>query len=434
MLKDFQGLEVTTDSPEVITAINIFTSQALSYGKDAEAYILQGIACDHDCALLYGYAAAHYLAQENSVAWQKASLYLQAAQRSLAKATTKREQLYIQAIQAWSAKKIDLAVALHEEIAQEYPRDVISVQQGQYHYFYLGEKEKLLRIAERVLPANQENHYLYGMVAFGLEQCHQLVEAETMARTATTMNRYDPWAHHAVAHVMETQGRVNEGIVWMESLADTWENCNSMLYTHNWWHVALYYLERGEKDKVLQLYDTLVWGRAEKESPKDQVGAISLLLRLELRGIDVGNRWQQLSTYLISRLHEHALPFQDLHYIFALTRAGHTDLANEMRLSMHKHALSIHPYLRNKWLEVAIPTARGLVAYANGEWSKAISQLKPVLPRLQEIGGSHTQRALFEKVYLDAVFKVKKQEQSIHNLYAINLKLNPVLLNTSIKN
>ena len=106
-----------------------------------------------------------------------------------------------------------------------------------------------------------------------------------MARKATAMNRHDPWAHHAVAHVMETQGRVNEGITWMESLADTWENCNSMLYTHNWWHVALYYLEQGEKDKVLELYDNRVWGIAQKESPKDQVGAISLLLRLEYAGL-----------------------------------------------------------------------------------------------------------------------------------------------------
>jgi tetratricopeptide (TPR) repeat protein len=418
MLQDTQGLEVTTDSFEVITGLNSFTNQALGYGKDAQIVIGQLIASDPTCALVHAYAAAYYLSQENATAWKQAKSHLQIAQQHVKKAT-EREQLYIRAIAAWGAKKIDLANALHEEIAQKYPRDLISVQQGQYHYFYLGEKERLLDIAQRALNANRENHYIYGMVAFGLEQCHQLVEAETMAREATAMNRHDPWAHHAVAHVMETQGRVNEGITWMESLADTWENCNSMLYTHNWWHVALYYLERGQKDKVLQLYDNRVWGLAQKESPKDQVGAISLLLRLELRGVDVGNRWQHLSNYLLPRIHEHALPFQDLHYIFALTRAEYTDWANEMRLSMYKHALTVHPYLRKKWLEVAIPIARGLVAYANGEWFLSAYQLKSVIMRTHEIGGSHAQRALFKQIYLDAVSKVEKPRQNLEKALAL---------------
>ncbi|WP_017316901.1 tetratricopeptide repeat protein [Mastigocladopsis repens] len=401
MLKDSQGLEVTTDSKETIAAIDRFITQALSYGKDAEACILRGIAADPTCALIHAYAAAHYLCQENATAWQQATPHLQAAQQHLPN-VTKREQLYIQAISAWATGAIDRrmlrrsrpkggmlskggaqgALALHEAIAQEFPQDLISVQQGQYHYFYLGDKERLLKIAQKVLRANQENHYLYGMVAFGLEQCHQLMEAEAMARMATTMNRHDPWAHHAIAHVMETQGRVDEGIAWMESHADTWENCNSMLYTHNWWHVALYYLERGDAEKVLTLYDTHVWGRAQKESPKDQVGAIALLLRLELRGVDVGERWQVLSAYLFPRLHEHALPFQDLHYVYALAKAGRSEWLTQMQLSMQKHAATVNPYLRRNWSVVAIPAARGMVAHAKGDWSTAIAELKPILPLL----------------------------------------------------
>jgi len=253
------------------------------------------------------------------------------------------------------------------------------------------------------------------MVAFGLEQCHQLEKAEATGRKATAMNRCDPWAHHAVAHVMETQGRVDEGIAWMESLADTWENCNSMLYTHNWWHLALYYLQRGEMQKVLALYDTHVWGRARKASPKDQVGAIALLLRLELRGVDVGSRWQELSTYLFPRIDEHALAFQDLHYIYALARARRFDWVNEMYLSMQKHAHSVNPYLRQNWLEVAIPAARGMVAHAKGDYSIAKSELKIILPLLHRIGGSHAQRVLFEQVYRDAIWQSEKQSQ----IYAI---------------
>jgi tetratricopeptide (TPR) repeat protein len=408
MLKDSQGLVVTTDSPDAIAAINHFIDQALFYGKDAEIAILQAIAADSNCALAHAYAASYYLSQENKIAWQQAQPHLQAAQKNLPKITN-REQLYVQAILAWANTEIDVAIALHEEITNTFPRDLIAVQQGQYHYFYLGDKEKSLQIAQKVLPANLENHYLYSMVAFSLEQCHQLAAAEAMGRQATLMNRYNPWAHHAVAHVLETQGRVDEGIAWMESFADTWENCNSMLYTHNWWHIALYYLKKGDAEKVLALYDYHIQERAKKQSPKDQVAAISLLLRLELRGVNVDSRWHDLSAYIYPRIYEHALPFQDLHYVYALFKAGFTNWGNQMLLSMEKHALSINPFLQQGWLEVAIPAARGMVAHAKGDFNTAIAQLKSVLPRLHEIGGSHTQRVLFEQVYQNAMLMAQKQ-------------------------
>jgi tetratricopeptide (TPR) repeat protein len=401
MLTDAQGLAVTTDSPETLAAINGFIEQSLSYGKDAERLILQGIAADPDCAIAQAYAAAYYLSLESATAKRQAMLHLQIARQSLTQAT-ERERLYVEAIDAWAATRVERAIALHELIAERFPHDLISVQQGQYHYFYWGESERLLRIAEKVLPANWENHYLYGMIAFGLEQCHRLSQAEAIGRLATAMNRQNPWAHHAIAHVMETQGRIEEGIAWMESLADTWENCNTLLYTHNWWHIALYYLKRGDWDKVLTLYDTHIWGRACKDSAKDQVGAISLLLRLELIGIEVGTRWQALTPYLLSRIHEHLLPFQDLHYVYALARAGQTGWANEMLLSMQEYALTANLHQRQTWLEVAIPAARGMVAHAQRDWSTAVTQLQAILSRLPMIGGSHTQRQLFNQVYHDA--------------------------------
>lgn len=412
MLKDAQGLVVTTDSAEAIAAINRFIDQALYYGKDGETAILQAVAADPTCALANGYAAAYYLTQENSISWQQAQPYLQAAQQHLAKITV-REKLYVQAILAWANKEIDVAIAFHEEITNKYPHDLISVQQGQYHYFYTGKSEKLLQIAQKVLPSNPRQHYLYGMVAFGLEQCYQLKAAENIARQAIALNRYDPWAHHAIAHVMETQGRVNEGIAWMESFADTWENCNSMLYTHNWWHIALYYLQLGNYQKVLKLYDTHIWERANKQSPKDQVGAISILLRLELHKVDVGSRWQDISTYIYHRLHEHALPFQDLHYVYALAKAGRFELVNQMLKSMQHHALMINPFLRKSWLEVAIPAARGMVAHAKGDFNTTIVEFKPILSRLHEIGGSHAQRVLFEQVYQNAIFSLEKRSLSL---------------------
>ena len=74
-------------------------------------------------------------------------------------------------------------------------------------------------------------------------------------RKAVEMNRHDPWAHHAVDHVFE-KGRLDEGIAWMESLSGVWER--STLYTHNWWHVVLYYLDKEDYRKVLELYNTRI--------------------------------------------------------------------------------------------------------------------------------------------------------------------------------
>jgi tetratricopeptide (TPR) repeat protein len=414
MLRDSQGLSVTTNSLEAIAAIDRFTDASLRYGQDV-LVILQGIAADPTCVMANAYAATYYLTQETAAARSQALPYLQAAKKYLPQAN-ERERLYVWAITAWAKGNIEQAIAIHEEITSKYPRDLLSVQMGQYHYFYQGNSLALLKIAEKVLPANRKNHYLYGMIAFGLEQCHRLQEAEIVGRQALEINRNDPWAQHAVAHVMETQGRIEEGIVWMESFADTWENCNSMLFTHNWWHIALYYLEKEEIQKVLSLYDTHIWGRATKTSSKDQVGAISLLLRLDLRGVDVKSRWQALASYLEARIHEHALPFQDLHYVYALSKAKQIEQVNEMLVSMQAYASQALPSVQKSWLEVAIPAARGMVAHAQGNWSQAIAQLGFSLPRLSELGGSHAQRDLFEQVYLDAWLQAEQNHTALRLL------------------
>lgn len=135
----------------------------------------------------------------------------------------------------------------------------------------------------------------------GLEECHSLENAEVIGCEAVAMNRHDPWAHHAVAHVFETQGRLSEGIAWMESLSDIWEIHHSTLYTHNWWHIAFYYLDQEQYGKVLELYDTRIWEHIVEEFVADAIGAISLLIRLELRTVDVGNRWNAVANSVIER-------------------------------------------------------------------------------------------------------------------------------------
>src|ERR687886_2027173 len=99
MLRDYQGLEVTTDSPEAIAAIDRYTDQALAYGKDAVA-VFKGIEADPECAIANAHAAALYLSHECADSRRKALPYLEAARRYKHK-TTEREQLFVSAVENW---------------------------------------------------------------------------------------------------------------------------------------------------------------------------------------------------------------------------------------------------------------------------------------------------------------------------------------------
>lgn len=414
MLQDSQGLKISTNSSAVVDAINSFVEQLLSMGNNAQV-ILTAVEADPNCAIANAYAAALYLFSGTKETLTQAEPYLNAAKANLIHAN-EREQLSIAAMEAWAQRDLKQAIAYHEAIATAFKRDLASVFICQYHYRNIGNSVGLMQIAEKVFSANCENPYIYGMLAFGLEECHCLSTAEELGRRAVEMKRHNPWAHHAVAHILETQGRLEEGIAWMESVADTWENCSPAFYSHLWWHMALYYLDVENFGKVLQLYDKHIWGRARKDFAREQINAISLLLRLELRGVNVGNRWQEITAYLQPRLHEHIVPFLDLHYLYALVRSGREDWAWQMYLSMQAHAETSLPYVQKTWQEVALPAARGMLAHAKANWQKTITALGSVLPRLHETGGSHAQRDLFEQVYLDALLRAQKHQLALELL------------------
>jgi hypothetical protein len=84
--------------------------------------------------------------------------------------------------------------------------------------------------------------YVLGMHAFGLEEMNQYSQAEAEARRALELERKDGWAVHAATHVMEMQGRIDEGIAWLETREPDWAPDNGFAF-HNWWHLALFYLD-----------------------------------------------------------------------------------------------------------------------------------------------------------------------------------------------
>jgi hypothetical protein len=373
--------------------------------SEARAVNILEIAPMDQALLVQAYAAALHMFAETSSAASNARPFMERALASPL-AGTEREQRFLRAVRAWVEGDIALAAKLLEAHVRDFPRDLVALKLAHYHLFNLGDSPAMLRVALSALPAAGDVPYLHGMLAFAWEQSHLLEQAEAAARRAIAMERKEPWAHHALAHVMLTQGRIREGHQFLAEVSDSWTGLNSFMVTHNWWHQALFALELDHHEEALALYDHQVWGVA-KDYSQDQINAVSLLARLELAGADVGERWQDLADHLLAHLQDQVLPFLDMQYLYGLARAGRQQ-ADALLRNIEAHAVKVTPAHSEAWQQVCVPASRGLLAHARGDWPRAVEGLGRALPRLTEIGGSHAQRDLFSQVHLDALIRSGK--------------------------
>ncbi|MBN9306562.1 MULTISPECIES: tetratricopeptide repeat protein [unclassified Devosia] len=382
--------------------IDDFVTGFLAYETRA-TNVLAAADADAESVLANIYAGFTWMFLEAAGAEARAQLYLDRA-RSAAAAANPREALLLRQLERWIAGDIPAVQAIGETIVDAFPRDLASVKLHQYFSFNRGDAPAMLAIAQRAEAANSDSPHLYGMLAFGYEQTHQLADAERAARRALEIKQKEPWAHHALAHVMLSTGRVREGVDFLGEAQRTWVDLNSFMYTHNWWHKALFHISLGDTAAVFDAYDNHVWG-IEPTYSQDQVGAVSLLARMEIAGLDVGDRWQQLAQYLKPRAQDVIQPFLTLQYLYGLARADYAE-ADALLAAVEEKARTSDAFDRLVWREVALPAARGVYAHAKRDWAIAARNLAVANPRMTEIGGSHAQRDLFGQLLLDAHLKL----------------------------
>ena len=160
------------------------------------------------------------------------------------------------------------------------------------------------------------------------------------------------------------------------------------------------HLDRGETDIVLAIYDGQV--RSDKtDDYRDMANATSLLLRLELEGVKVGARWDELADLAQTRTDDGCLVFADLHYMLALGAAGRSTARTEMTNRFARDAARSGEMPAR----VANPgqaALAGLNAFSEGRYEQAFQNLAAARPGMQTIGGSHAQRDVFERMTIDA--------------------------------
>ena len=247
------------------------------------------------------------------------------------------------------------------------------------------------------------------MAAFAYEQCHLLDEAEQAARTALAMKRKEPWAQHALAHVHADPRPDRRGsAVSRGAWRGTWTGLNSFMFTHLWWHLALFYLSQGRVTRVLEIYDRHCWGVA-KDYSQDQIGAVSLLARMEIAGIDVGHPLAGPGRSSGGARARYGAAVSDA-AIFVRPGAGAPRRSRTRCWRRCERTAKNAPRSRPRGLagggsarlrRSLRPCPQGLTT-APGVTSAAR------MPRMTEIGGSHAQRDLFEQILLDAAIKSRR--------------------------
>lgn len=417
MLRDIHDLPISTASAEAGAAFDRTLLAYLKYRADVPAHLAATLGADGEFGLahcLKGYFAMLSYKQANvPVAVEAASMA-----RRLSVNATARECAHLDALEAWIGGDLDRALAVWEQILGEHPRDVLAFRLAHFNNFWLGRPQEMRASVERVLPQWSRGLAGYGTIlscrCFAHEECGDYATAEPSGRAAIEIDPADIWGTHAVAHIMEMQGRHGEGIAWLEELERHWMGGNNLLH-HLWWHRALFHLERGEFDAVLDLYDRRFRDlaspltMAQPDLYIDVQNAASMLFRLERRGIDVGARWHEIADKAEARIGDCLSAFTLPHWMMALAATGRSAAAERMLAAMRAFGNADTTVARIVG-RVAVPVSEAVLAHGRGDHGRAVDLMRPLLDEMGSLGGSHAQQDVLEQVFLDAAVKADRRD------------------------
>ncbi|XP_045408739.1 tetratricopeptide repeat protein 38 isoform X5 [Lemur catta] len=160
---------------------------------------------------------------------------------------TRREQLHVSAVETFAEGNFPKACELWEQILRDHPTDMLALKFSHDAYFYLGYQEQMRDSVARIYPFWTPDvplsSYVKGIYSFGLMETNFYDQAEKLAKEALAITPTDAWSVHTVAHIHEMKAELKEGLEFMQRSENHWKD-SDMLACHNYWHWALYLIEK----------------------------------------------------------------------------------------------------------------------------------------------------------------------------------------------
>ena len=399
-MKDYSGYETSGASAASLALLEQAFHELRCYIGDPVATVDRAIAASPE--LVMGHVLKAYL---HLLGTEPAALPVarEAHRAGAALPATERERRHLQAIGEVIEGRWRAAGRTLEDLSIEHPRDALALQAGHLTDFFIGDSRMLRDRIARALPAWTRSlpgyHAVLGMHAFGLEETGHYRRAEAQGRASVEIEPRDGWGQHAVAHVMEMEGRRRDGIAWMRGNQDGWSR-DSFFAVHNWWHVALFHLGLDDVVEVLDLFDGPIFGK-RSNIVLEMIDASALLWRLHLKGVNVGTRWQAVADNWEPIAAAGNYAFNDMHAMMAFVGAGREKAAQAV-LETQVQALGTAGDNAGFITEVGLAATGAIRAFGAGDYAKTVQLLRPIRNRAHRFGGSHAQRDLIDLTLIEA--------------------------------
>lgn len=404
MLHDRYGNRLATSSREAADALDQAYEQLRIYQGDPVGSLDAALAHDPEFALAWAVRAGVFVQQADKA-------YAEEAERSLAagakaRGADERSNALLAAARDWADGRYSEGTVRFARVAQEHPRDLFALQAAHLGCFYLGWQHELRDWPLQALRASRPDdvgyHAVLGMAAFGLEECGDYGRADALGRESVALEPRDAWAVHAVAHVNEMRGDTGGGMPWLKETSANWAGGGFAF--HNWWHLALLHIDRGEHQAALDIYDTKVRPDPGAQILLEWVDASALLWRLTLEGVDVGDRYAPLADVWARTIEDGFYAFNDLHAVMAFIGAGRMDDARRVRAVMARVAQE--PSDNGAMTrQVGLPLVDAFIAFGEGRYDACVEGIMAARPMAQRFGGSHAQRDVLTLTALHAAIR-----------------------------
>lgn len=412
--RDPRGVPVSYPEAEAIAGLERAIEASLAFRGDAVAIIDEVLAAHPDFVMGWLFKAGWLTQAMETRVYDDMVAAIGEAEARI-DAANDRERGHYEAARAWIRGDFYGAVQKWEAVLTAYPLDLFALELVHLTDVLLGDVVGQRDVVARVFTLWDESvpgyEFVLGFYSFGLEENRDFGRAEAFGRQALALRPDNPYAVHAVAHVMEMKGRQQGGIRFMRDNVDRWGSSN--FANHLWWHTSLFHLDLEQTDKVLGIYDAHLSSEGKAGDRYEELDAAALLWRLKLTGADVGDRWRHLADKWEPAAQDTLYAFNDVHAMMAYVADDRREAQARLLSANERYVENASDANVAMSREIGIPFCLAMQDFQAERYGDCVDRLLPVRYRTHRLGGSFAQRDIIGWTLVEAALRAKRHDLAL---------------------